>query len=158
MKLKIRLAAIAALAAAGIIGAAIPASASSLSTGEIQELPMEESVPIPLVSTVVTIDVATGEVLSSEPAPVTPFITQLGPGCSTDAVCLYAPSAPYYGFINAGTLNGSWAGRTSYYTGWWTTQLKWQSGGSTVTGPKLGRYVTANLVGGPVTVTQVRIF
>ena len=69
-----------ALALAVILGGAIPSDAASIPEEPIQEVPMEDSVPRPQASAVVTIDAATGLVLWSEPAPMVPFLSGLGAG------------------------------------------------------------------------------
>lgn len=148
--------AIASMAGIAAITLGSPTLASA--TEDIQQLSSQVSTVLPNVGTTYTVDPATGEILSITNKPINSRISIVGPGCSTTSVCLYPTSGVYYGFQYSGILNGSWPGRKGYYTGNWTTQLKWIYGGSTVTGLVIPPKVTVLFSNGSLTVTQVRIY
>ncbi|GEL45236.1 hypothetical protein CHO01_03520 [Cellulomonas hominis] len=109
-------------------------------------------------SLVVEIDARTGAVLTVEADSRAQGRITATNVCSTGNVCLYAPRVPYanHGFSGTGTKTGSWSPKSTYNTGSWTATLKWQYGGKTVTGPKLGPGRTG-AIGAEVTVTSVQI-
>lgn len=153
---KVKSTIIAALCSAVLLTPAIPASA--LTSDTIELLDSNISTNISASGTIYTVDPATGEILSITNKPINSRISIVGPGCSSTSVCLYPTSGVYYGFQYSGILNGSWPSRKGYYTGNWTTQLKWIYGGSTVTGLVIPPKVTVLFSNGSLTVTQVRIY
>lgn len=148
---------IAAASATLLFASALPAEA--MSTQDIEQLDNTVSTVVPNTGTFYTVDAATGDILSitSKP-PINTRISIVGPGCSSTSVCLYPTSGVYYGFQYSGILNGSWPGRKGYFSGNWTTQLKWIYGGSTVTGQVIPPQVTVLFSTSNLTVTQVRIY
>lgn len=157
--------AVAAVTAA-LLGGAAPAQAATGSTGSssgsIEQLPASTQLPAsPTSKYTYLIDANTGKILSKEltkPAVSTNRISVVGPGCSSTSVCLRSSSVPYYGYQYAGTLAVNVSNRTSYFTGSWTTRLKWvTSNGAAVTGAIVPPGTTA-LLTGSVTVREVRIY
>lgn len=158
--------AIVALVAAPVGANAAPAFGSAVSQqvasaeNEITPLPrdIEESLFVP--DSIVLLNQETGEVVEEiDPAAMpTPYIQELGPGCSTDSLCLYRSITNWgYGFVGAGTKSGNWTSVNKYGSKKYANQIWWKSGGSTVTGGKkpAGQLV---LLTGNVTVSKVKIF
>lgn len=135
---------------------AFPASASVSEATE--QIDANNSTIISTSGITYTVNPENGEILSITNKPTNSRISIVGPGCSSTSVCLYPTSGVYYGFQYSGILNGSWPGRKGYYTGNWTTQLKWIYGGNIVTGSVIPPRVTVLFSTGSLTVTQVRIY
>ena len=115
--------------------------------------------PLFVPETIQVVSVETGEVVETidEKSKISSRITQLGPGCSTDSLCLYPPTAIGIGFVGAGTKSGAWAKRNKYDSKRYSNQAWWQHDGKTVTG---GKKAPGNLVllTGTTTITKVQIF
>lgn len=151
MMLKKTLVGAALVAGLTVFGAVAPATAAP----QTSVAATESGAEAPLENVHVTIDPATGVVVTVSELMVAPAISS--GVCTSSTVCLRSNFGTAVGFQGAGTTTGSWSNRTSYDTGSWTAQLRWIYNGSTVTGPTLGPGSSAGWGGSTVTVTSVKI-
>jgi hypothetical protein len=115
----------------------------------------------PTVETVITMDVATGQVLSIKKveAPVSPDISNDNI-CQSSDVCWKSGQTPYadQGFFGTpGTLTGSWPYRSSFRTGSYTASGTWIYGGVSHSTGKRGPGTTV-VLSGLATATSATIY
>lgn len=129
-------------------------------SANIAQLPSDIDEPAFIPDSIVVLDHETGEVVAElDPAAMDKLrIRQLGPGCSTDSLCLYRSNSNVgFGFLGAGTMSGSWSSVNKYGSKKYANQIWWNSGGKVITGGKRAAGTLVALTGN-VTVNKVKIF
>lgn len=160
--------ALAGLLFSGASAATAAPSDTSLATASVSSTTDDSQLQARLLDgnpETVLIDVETGKVLEITPTKswMTPFIYQIGFGCTTSSLCIYGKNSSGtvtpWGYADAGSLAVNIPAVNHYYNGQYTTQLKWKvsSSSGVVTSPKMGPGKT-NILTGNANVTNVQIF